>query len=101
LICHKQAPRGAVAPQTIRRDGIFKLDVDDDIWQDIGLGDDGEEEIPLWLGDENVRSGIKFLLQMDRCREEETRLRKERCAMQEWMKEEWASVEMAMCQTGK
>jgi hypothetical protein len=101
LIRHNQAPRGAVAPQVIQRDGIFKLDVDDGIWQDIGLGYDGEEEVPLWLGDEDVRSGIKFLLQMDRCHEEETRLRKERCAMREWMKEEWDSVKMARWQTSK
>jgi hypothetical protein len=101
LIQTKQAPRGAVAPQVIQRDGIFKLDVDDDIWQDIGLGYDGEDDIPLWLGDDNVRSGIKFLLQMDRCIEEENRLRKERHAMQEWMIEEWASIKMARRNTSE
>jgi hypothetical protein len=98
LIRHNQAPRGAVAPQVIHRDGIFKLDVDDDIWQDIGLSD-GQEDIPLWLGSEDVRRGIRFLLQVDRCVEEETRLRKECSAMQEWMEEEWVSVNMAKCQT--
>jgi hypothetical protein len=49
--------------------------------------------IPRWLGDESVRDGIKALLGLDRCCEEETRLRKERCALQEWMMEEWTCVD--------
>ncbi|KIJ58130.1 hypothetical protein HYDPIDRAFT_58535, partial [Hydnomerulius pinastri MD-312] len=39
LIRQKKAPRGAIAPLPIARDGLFKLDVDDDVWQDLGLGD--------------------------------------------------------------
>jgi hypothetical protein len=72
---------------------MFKLDVDDDIWQDVGLDDDGEGPIPRWLGDEDVRDGIKNFLELDRCGEEEIRLRKERCAMQEWMMEEWTCID--------
>ncbi|KZT06586.1 uncharacterized protein LAESUDRAFT_653181, partial [Laetiporus sulphureus 93-53] len=57
--------------------------------QDIGLEDDYQEgPVPPWLGDEAVRAGIKSLLLLDRCREEDRRLKDERCAMQEWMKEE-------------
>jgi chaperonin cofactor prefoldin len=37
MIKKKQAPRGARAPHSIASDGLFKLDVDDDIWQDVGL----------------------------------------------------------------
>jgi hypothetical protein len=37
--------------------------------------------------------GIRSLLELDRCQEEEVRLRKERCAMQEWMMEEWTCVD--------
>jgi hypothetical protein len=82
-----------MAPQHIVRDGLFKLDVDDDIWQDVGLDDELEGPIPRWLGDENVRDGIKNLLELDRCREEEIRLQKERCTMQDWMREEWMCVD--------
>jgi len=90
LIATKKAPDGAISPHPIQRDGLFKLDVDDDIWQDIGLDDDQNGLLPRWLCDENVREGIKALLEHDRCCEEEIRLQKERCAMQEWMLEEWA-----------
>ena len=60
------APRGAIAPLSIALDGLFKLDVDDDIWQDIGLTDDLDDVagIPDWLGNDKVREGIKVLLEI-------------------------------------
>lgn len=94
----KKAPLGALVPPEINREGLFDLDVDDDIWQDIGLDEstDNSDGVPKWLGDENVRQGIKSLLELDRCNEEEERLSKERCAMQDWMIEEWICVKTAM-----
>lgn len=88
---------GCVAPTKISRDGLFRLDVDDDIWQDIGLEEDNGDHnsIPLWLGDDQVREGIRARLELDRCLEEEVRLSKERCSMQEWMMEEWCVAEGA------
>ncbi len=76
---------GAIAPLPIESEGLFKLDVDDDIWQDIGLTDetDNLNSVPLWLGDENVRRGIKALLELDRCHEEESRLIAECLSMQD------------------
>lgn len=91
LIKRRKGLPGAVPPTPIARDGLFKLDVDDDIWQDIGLNDEdtGDTDVPLWLGNDDVREGIRARLELDRCVEEEDRLGKERCAMQEWMAEEW------------
>jgi len=100
LIHRGLAPRGAVAPEPIDQDGLFQLDVDDGIWQDIGLGEDDMVNVPRWLGDENVRKGIRSLLELDRCLEEEIRISKERCAMQEWMMEEWACVEAGLQTSG-
>ena len=82
----------------IKQEGLFKLDVDDDIWQDIGLTDDVDnlQGIPDWLGDERVRDGIKALLERDRCIEEEQHLIQERLSMQQWMQEEWMVVEQAL-----
>jgi len=96
MLERNEGPRGAVAPLPIEKDGLFNLDVDDDIWQDIGLEDrDPSEDIPLWLGDDDVRRGIKVLLELDRCNEEQRRLCKEREAMQEWMMEEWNCLMIA------
>ena len=88
LIRQNKAPAGAVPPQEIVREGLFKLDVDDEIWQDVGL-DDEFGCPPLWLSDERVRQGIQYLLERDRCEEEEVRLVRERRALQEWLQEEW------------
>lgn len=56
--------------------------------------------VPRWLGNESVRSGIKAQLIIDRCNEECERLRKERCTMQVWLQEEWASLMLAIADAG-
>lgn len=97
LIAAGRAPVGALVPQDIAREGLFKLDVDDDIWQDVGLEDDDyQDHAPArWLSEDKVRQGISAILELDRCQEEERRLGEERGAIQEWLMEEWACVEIA------
>ncbi|KAH8115012.1 hypothetical protein DFH11DRAFT_1507975 [Phellopilus nigrolimitatus] len=90
-----KAPRGARCPEPLTIKGLFDMDIDDAIWQDIGLYDDDDGDIPRWLGDENVRKGIKALLEVRRCREELQRLAKERLAMQDWFAETWLQTSKA------
>ena len=48
-------PHNAVIPPPIEMKGLFSLDVDNDIWQDIGLANDEfGGKVPPWLGDEDV-----------------------------------------------
>ncbi|KAJ7652934.1 hypothetical protein B0H17DRAFT_1147272 [Mycena rosella] len=104
LIQDGQAPRGAIAPNPMPAKGIWQLDVDDGIWEDIGLDDDDVEaatEPPPWLCDEQVRSGIKAILELDRCDEEDVRLKKETCSLREWFPEEWATVNLAITKARK
>lgn len=91
LIENGKAPKGAVAPSSILLSDLYNLDVDDDIWLDIGLTDENDEleTVPGWLGNENIRRGIKALLEQDRCNEEMRRLIAERLSLQQWMREEW------------
>ena len=98
MIKQKKAPRGSIVPIQIELVGLFALDVDDNIWQDIGLTDenDGMLYVPLWLANEDVREGIKAMLDFKRCQEEENRLIHECRALQEWMQEEWKVVEMGL-----
>lgn len=101
LIRQKRAPRNSIAPVKIEMEGLFDLDVDDDIWLDIGLGygddDDGNSSVPpLWLSNDKVRAGIRAMLDRDRCLEEQKRLLDEQSAMQEWFSEEWTVVTTAM-----
>ncbi|KAG1777885.1 hypothetical protein EV702DRAFT_1179147 [Suillus placidus] len=109
LIRQRRAPPSAIPPHPIAREGIFLLDVDDEIWQDIGLDDDSIHP-PAWLSDEATRSGICLQLELDRCIEEETRLMREWCrerlntlqwsVMQEWMLTEWEAIQTALRDPG-
>jgi hypothetical protein len=103
LIAAKAAPKGAMAPVRIESEGLFQLDVDNGIWQDMGLDDEegGSGEPPEWLSNEDARSGIKAMLEYDRANEENIRLRKERCTMQVWFAEEWRVHNLAIQQTGE
>ncbi|KAG2123852.1 hypothetical protein DEU56DRAFT_917259 [Suillus clintonianus] len=92
---HRRAPRSAVPPHIIPRNGIFQLDIDDDIWQDVGLDDDTLNP-PAWLSNDMVRNGIRLQLEVDRCNEEEAQLTWERAVIQEWMLAEWDSTQTAL-----
>ncbi|KAG1813496.1 uncharacterized protein BJ212DRAFT_1447764 [Suillus subaureus] len=82
------APPFAIPPHSIPCDGIFQLDIDDNIWQDIGL-DDATVNPPAWLSDEAIRNSIQLQLEVDCCFEEEARLMRKWSVMQEWMLMEW------------
>ncbi|KAL0565895.1 hypothetical protein V5O48_016120 [Marasmius crinis-equi] len=100
MIERKRCPRNVTAPREIPMDKLFALDVDDEIWEDVGLTDEWDRpELPAWLADDQVRDGIRGLLQWDRAREEIARLRVERDAMQAWFAEEWAVVQDALDRT--
>ncbi|THU96080.1 hypothetical protein K435DRAFT_858916 [Dendrothele bispora CBS 962.96] len=95
LIRRRKAPKFAIAPQRIERESLFDLDVDEEIWQDVGLKEDIENP-PLWLCNEDVRSGIRAVLELDRCDEEMGRLHAQRKALQEWFADEWKTVKSAL-----
>jgi hypothetical protein len=81
-------------------DKLFDLDVDDAIWEDIGLSEsDGVANVPLWLSDEQVRTGIRGILLRDRCDEELKWLRYELSVLDEWFQEEWDTLVIAMSST--
>jgi hypothetical protein len=92
LIAQRKAPLGATVPDKVEMAGLFALDVDDAIWQDVGLADEDLMDPPLWMCDDDVQRGIKARLELGRCLEEEARLVHERHALQVWFSEEWKIV---------
>ncbi|KAJ7080314.1 hypothetical protein C8R44DRAFT_653744 [Mycena epipterygia] len=91
LIKAKKAPKGVVAPLPVPAKGLYQLDVDDVIWQDLGL--DGDDEAPPpWLSNDKVRAGIRAMLQKDRCAEEAPRLLREHGHLRTWFSIEWKAV---------
>ncbi|KAI6010640.1 hypothetical protein BKA83DRAFT_4067997, partial [Pisolithus microcarpus] len=95
-----RAPPGAVPPIPIPSKGLFQLDVDSSIWQDVGLGE-GNPDPPQWLADEDVHKGIRLMLEVDHCNEEERRLSRERSILQEWFAVEWCHVQVALANAGQ
>jgi hypothetical protein len=87
----------AILPPAIILKTLFKLDVDDDTWHDIGL-EDVEEfggVLPPWLGDDTVRAGIRFDQEVANCEGELARCHMERAAMQNWFEEEYEATSLA------
>ncbi|THU82373.1 hypothetical protein K435DRAFT_933946 [Dendrothele bispora CBS 962.96] len=99
LIRQKKAPKFAVAPKKIERDTLFDLDVDEDIWQDVGLDEEDAGPPPPWLCDEKVRKAIRAMLELDRCEEEMSRIRINRRALQEWFVDEWEVLKNVVVNT--
>jgi hypothetical protein len=76
--------------------GLFEIEIDDPIWYDKGLRNDKDEgTVPCWLGGNAVRSGIVAPFDIDQCKEEALRLKRERSNMQCWFLEEWDAVRHA------
>ncbi|KIK74888.1 hypothetical protein PAXRUDRAFT_174385, partial [Paxillus rubicundulus Ve08.2h10] len=100
MIHHQKAPTTAISPLPIQHDNLFKLDVDNMIWQDVRLEDE-LLEAPMWLADDQVHRGICFMLELDRCEEEERRLMQEHCILQEWFMAEWLAMEWSLVDAGE
>ncbi|KIK66326.1 hypothetical protein GYMLUDRAFT_158025, partial [Collybiopsis luxurians FD-317 M1] len=83
LIDQHKAPQSAIVPKPIDLNNLFNLDVDDNIWLNIGFGYD-EDTAPLfWLSNEQVQNSIRVLLDWDQCAEEQQCLLAESDVMQE------------------
>jgi hypothetical protein len=55
LIKRKKVPRGIdpIPPEKIDPKKLFSLEVDNTLWQDVGL-EDKSDGVQGWLGDENI-----------------------------------------------
>ena len=100
MIRLQKAPSGAIPPLSIPSKGIFELDVDSNIWHDVGL-EGCNIEPPRWLADKGVWKGIRLMLEIDHCDEEERRLSRECTILQKWFAIEWQSVNAALGGAGK
>ncbi|KZV90036.1 hypothetical protein EXIGLDRAFT_771164 [Exidia glandulosa HHB12029] len=89
----KAPQRKMVLPRRLDSRKLFKLDVDDDIWQeDPGLGPQDEASLPRWQTDQDVKDGIVLLLEERRCTEEVERIEAEIVALAVWWEEEQRSL---------
>jgi hypothetical protein len=91
LVCQGDVPASMVLPPKIQMKGLFDLDVDNDIWQDIGL-DETRHESPLWLSNDEVRRSIRLMHDVINSKAEIERCIAERTALCTWYTEEYYSL---------
>ncbi|OCH83923.1 hypothetical protein OBBRIDRAFT_815662 [Obba rivulosa] len=92
-------PASIVLPQPLATD-LAKLRDDPNLYEDVWITPNPSQEPPRWLEDQDVRNGIQALLKMDRCKEEEARLRREADNMTRWFGRELAATQLAMSTFG-
>jgi hypothetical protein len=92
----KVAANVILPPATILKT-LFKLDVDDDTWHDIGLEDLEEFRgvLPPWLSDDTVQASIHFNQEVLNCEGELACCHMECVAMQTWFEEEYKATSFA------
>ena len=91
------APQASIAPVAIDTKQLFSLDVDSALWNDVGLEhQDDDQQVPLWMGNEQVRNGIRSYLDYCRCQEELARLQHEIRNLIDWYKSEWGGIVTAL-----
>ncbi|KAJ7066078.1 hypothetical protein C8F01DRAFT_980902 [Mycena amicta] len=95
LIQKKKVPPNTIAPERLDEARIFKLDIDDAIWLDVGLTDD-DSELPEALLDPEIRRLISYLLQKRRAEEELHRLKQEHGHLRHYLATEWEAMENAI-----
>ncbi|KAH6889568.1 hypothetical protein BKA70DRAFT_1120837 [Coprinopsis sp. MPI-PUGE-AT-0042] len=94
LILRKRSPANARPLPLVDRSSIFKLDVDDPIWDNSPF-DDSVDDVPLWMGNDEMRKGIRLNLEVSRCAEELARLHFECENLQSWARQQWMYVQNA------
>ncbi|KAF8318544.1 uncharacterized protein EI90DRAFT_3133149 [Cantharellus anzutake] len=73
-------------PSPLRKEGLYKLDVDQDIWQDCDPSQ--FEELPAWLADPCVKEGIPLAQMVVSCQSEIARCEAEHANLHQWIWEE-------------
>ena len=74
---------------------LAELRADQSLMEDVWIKP-ADDQVPLWLEDQNVRQGIRGLLKRDRCIEEHCRLGMESDNLCRWYGTELAAVELAL-----
>jgi hypothetical protein len=81
-------------PQSMSNN-LYEVREDTYLLEDVVVGQMADTPSP-WYTDAQVRAGVRALLKMDRCSEEEIRLPTEAANMREWLFHELTAVQLAL-----
>src|SRR5260370_1699364 len=77
-------------PPIIPQNDLYKLDVDQVIWEDC---DWSEDTVPCWLADPKVKDEIHYVQQLQNSRQELSRCKVEHTNLHEWFIQEYRTYE--------
>jgi hypothetical protein len=89
--------KDAYIPPEIRS-SVYKLDVDEDIWQvphHEDMADFPDGKVPAWLADKEVRNGIRGAQELVNCGEELKRCKAELSNLRCWFAMQYAATQRA------
>ncbi|KIJ48221.1 hypothetical protein M422DRAFT_45443 [Sphaerobolus stellatus SS14] len=92
----KKAPPKARIPPLLKTQKLFRLDVDNDIWNVDGLGDENDTAPPGWLANQDIHNGIIALLSRSQAEEELERIKIEEENAMWWLRKEVMRVQTAI-----
>ncbi|KAF9512992.1 hypothetical protein BS47DRAFT_1393737 [Hydnum rufescens UP504] len=84
--------RDAYVPPELSIEGLYKLDVDQDIWQNADMADFEGGKVPLWLSDTEVQDGIRAAQEVKSCQEELFRCEREHSNLRLWLLNDYEAV---------
>ncbi|KAF9513275.1 hypothetical protein BS47DRAFT_1267845, partial [Hydnum rufescens UP504] len=81
-------------PPLLLKEGLYKMDVDQDIWEDVwaDIGDFPDGVRPQWLVDALVKKGIFMAQEVVNCEQELERCKVESSNLQTWFYMEYWAV---------
>jgi len=95
LIARGDAPASATVPKQLSSEGLWNLDVDDDLWTDLARDEQFQDSAPRWLYDEPTKQGIHAMLNLQRSEEELEQLNHERGVMFTWLQGQAEQLQLA------
>ena len=84
--------RDAYVPPELSIEGLYKLDVDQDIWQNVDMEDFEGGKVPLWLSDKEVWDGIQAAQEVKSCQQELSQCEWEHSNLHVWLLKDYEAV---------
>jgi hypothetical protein len=91
----KTISKKAYIPPMLSKEGLYKMDVDQDIWEDArgDIEDFPDGVLPQWLVDPSVKQGICVAQEVVNCKQELERCKVESTNLRMWFYLEYRAVE--------
>ncbi|KAF8339508.1 uncharacterized protein EI90DRAFT_3012532 [Cantharellus anzutake] len=80
-------------PPIILRSDLYKLDIDQGIWEDCDWSQFPDGTLPCWLTNAKVKEQIRFTQQLHNSRQELRRCKAEHANLRQWFTQEYHSYE--------